>query len=56
MEQIDNLIAELNGLSVHNPLYLLKINTLISLLRQESESKNARASYYRKILMYHRNK
>ena len=25
MEQIDNLIAELNGLSVHNPLYLLKI-------------------------------
>lgn len=50
MQQVDELEFELSNMSVHNPVYILKINTLLAELRKKVSQGNANALHYRKIL------
>lgn len=51
MQSVDDLIEELNGLSMHNPLYKLKIDMLISLLHQRMRQGDGKSEYYKRVLM-----
>lgn len=54
MKQVDILIEELDKLSTNNPIYLLKVGTLLRELVNETLLKSENSTHYAQVLARHR--